>query len=125
MYGWLITAALQAAAPTPAPSPTCTCARQCDAMWVEAATSLERYTGTRLEVISSFRLESHLPRMEGLYGSVERRPIENGRDEINVAFMALPDTQELQMRAERSVQAFNESVTAAGKRIQCPASSAK
>lgn len=123
MYGLLLTAALQAAAPSPTPSasPTCSCARQCDAMWVEAASGLERFTGTRLEVISSFRLESHLPRMEGLYGSVERRPIENGRDEINVAFMALPDTQELQLLAERSAQAFNERVTAAGKRIQCPA----
>jgi hypothetical protein len=94
-------------------------------MWVEAASSLERFTGTRLEVISGFRLESHLPRMEGLYGSVERRPIENGRDEVNVSFMALPDTQELQQLAERSTQAFNDRVTAAGKRIQCPAAAGR
>lgn len=117
MYGLLLTMALQSAGPGPAP--TCSCERQCAAMWTEAAAGLERYTGMRLRTVTEFRLESFTPRGAGLYGMVERRPVEAGRTEIRVQFTPLPETEKLWALAATGTEAFNLSVAAAGRRAEC------
>lgn len=122
MYGLLLTMALQAtAAPSPNAAPTCVCDRQCAAMWTEAASALERYTGMRLRTVTEFRLESYTPRGAGVYGMAERRPVEDGRTEVRATFVPVPDTRSVRDLAVSATRAFNASVESAGKRAECPA----